>query len=772
MNKLCWLAAGLALGACAALRGEPKAFAHPERIRYDGQCVTIDGRDIFIWSGTFPYFRCPKALWRDRFQKIKDAGCNTVDTYVPWNWHERGMPASPDDFSQIDLSDLRDWLRMAHDEFGLYTIVRPGPYICAEWDEGGFPRWLYTKKPASAEGRAWLRSDDPVFLAWSVHWLKAVCPVVAAEQISRKAPGHGGVILFQIENEYDFYGAIPATERLPHLLALYRAAKAGGIDVPIFTCWTAQCRDSSDPELSQVFDAFNAYPRFQIDKTAADLAKVQADQPDAPAMISELQGGWFGQVGGKLSEDQPGLTAEQFNAHALLAIQGGATALNTYVLFGGTNFGYWGGRGWTTSYDYAAPIRESGGVGAKYLAYAAIGRMLQAYGPQLARSHLIDCQAETGSPDVTVVARRDREGATYLFLRNHAEQAPHRGTAVVWLEHGGETGVDYDLGPFGFKVLRLPAKETEAKKGEWLPQAVPAPARPAQLPGAIRPQTAEYRVDPGAVDEVPAPAGELLPALGVFEARPVVYQANFALSAGEVPAAAELQFAGYRDDDSVIEINGRVVASGPSAQPVSGSWLRPGANTIRILYDQKGGINIQKGIEDQEGLRSIRLSRPGANGQPAPWALNWSVGRQLGGVAAKWAALAAGSQPGWNPVSLDTARPLLRTGSRADAPTGTADALAIWYRVEFELAAPAAGSWVPWRALIDAAGDGQVFLNGESLGRYWESGPQREYYLPECWLKYGAGQKNVLTLCLNPDQRGVTLRAVEVSPYADQAEQR
>jgi len=772
MKCLGWIAAGLALAALAPGRADTKIFPHPERIRYDGQCLTIEGRDVFVWSGTFHYFRCPKPLWRERFQRIKAAGCNAVETYVPWNWHERSAPASLDDFSQVDLADLREWLRMAHDEFGLYTIIRPGPYICAEWDQGGFPRWLFTKKPADADGRLWLRSDDPVFLAWSVHWLRAVCPIVAAEQITRKPPGHGGVILFQIENEYDLYKDIPVAERVPHLKALYEAAQAGGIEVPIFTCWTAQCRDSADPELSQVFDAFNAYPRYKIDATAKSLEKIEAEQPDAPAMISELQGGWFGQVGGKLSEDQPGLTPEQFNAHTLLAIQNGATLLNTYVLFGGTNFGNWGGRGQTASYDYDAPIREDGGVGAKYAAFAAIGHLLRQYGPELARSHPMNCQAETGDVDVTVTGRRGRDGAAYLFFRNHAEQLPHRGTAVVWIENTGETNIDYDLGPFGFKVLRLPPKVTDVKQGIWLPKAVAEPARPAQMPAAVRPATAEFRADSGAVDEVPAPAGVLLPELGVFDSRPVEYQADFSLGAGEVPASAELKLARYQDDGAVIEVNGRVVASGSTDEPIAGPWLRAGANSILILYDQKGGFNFAKGIEDQEGLRSVRLSLPSTDGTTAPVTLAWRLGRQLGGAAARWAELPAGAQAGWARVNLDTTRILPRKGSRTDAPTGGSDALATWYRVEFPLPAPAAGAWVPWRAVLDAAGNGQLYLNGEALGRYWETGPQREFYLPECWLKFGAGQKNVLTLCLNPDQRGVALRAVEIVPAAATAEQR
>src|ERR1700761_4036021 len=80
------------------MAADPRPFLHPDRIRYDAQCLTIDGKDTFIYSGSFHYFRCPKQLWRDRFQKIKAGGFNTVETYTPWNWHEREMPATPADF--------------------------------------------------------------------------------------------------------------------------------------------------------------------------------------------------------------------------------------------------------------------------------------------------------------------------------------------------------------------------------------------------------------------------------------------------------------------------------------------------------------------------------------------------------------------------------------------------------------------------------------------------------------------------------------------------
>ena len=107
----------------------------------------------------------------------------------------------------------------------------------------------------------------------------------------------------------------------------------------------------------------------------------------------------------------------------------------------------------------------------------------------------------------------------------------------------------------------------------------------------------------------------------------------------------------------------------------------------------------------------------------------------------------------------------------ATTPKAAPDALLSWYRTEFVLPEPAKNVWIPWRAVLDASGNGMVALNGHELGRYWEVGPQREFYLPECWLKFG-GEKNVLTIKLRSTERGAQLRAAEIAPYADQAERR
>jgi hypothetical protein len=284
----------------------------------------------------------------------------------------------------------------------------------------------------------------------------------------------------------------------------------------------------------------------------------------------------------------------------------------------------------------------------------------------------------------------------------------------------------------------------------------------------VRPAVAETRADPGGSAWIPVHDGELLPELGVDDARTVLYATSLSLAAPQAAPDAKLVLDPYPKDPLAVSVNGHVVPCGRGSEAVVGPWLRAGENAVEVLYDQAGQANIQRAIQDESGLRGATL----VTGSGATPVSSWKLARSLGGIAADWPALGAGLPAGWTEVPLDAQRDLPRKGGLASAPTGPADALATWYRVEFALPAAASGVWVPWRAILDAAGDGEIFLNGQALGRYWEVGPQREYYLPECWLHFGPGQVNVLTLYLSPRQQGVRLRGVELAPYAEQAELR
>ena len=214
-------------------------FSQPDRIRYDSRSLIIDGKPVFIFSGELHYFRCPRELWKDRMQKMKAAGLNCVDTYLAWNLHEPEEPAAPDDFSKLrDMEQISHFIQAAQD-LGMYVMIRPGPYICAEADRGGLPGWLMRFRPEDLRLGQFLRGNSPEMLAWDRHWLTAVAGVVKPHLITNVPKGSTGVILWQLENEYDWNGAGLSSEtRADVLRTLAHASVDKGIDVPLFTCET------------------------------------------------------------------------------------------------------------------------------------------------------------------------------------------------------------------------------------------------------------------------------------------------------------------------------------------------------------------------------------------------------------------------------------------------------------------------------------------------------------------------------------------------------
>ena len=899
--------------ACAD--DQPVKFSHPDRVRYDGQCFTIEGKDTFIFSGAFHYFRCPKPLWRERFRKIKEAGFNAVETYVAWNWHEREMPAGLDDFSKIVLKDIDDWLTMAEEDFGLYTIVRPGPYICAEWDVGGFPRWLSEKVPADPKHTPWFRTDDPDFIAWSKHWYDAVCPVIAKHQITRKPVGKPGVILFQLENEYDFSGKDPESIKFNYLKALAKIAVADGIDVPLFTCWTKMHRGTKDPVVSQVFDTCNFYPRWGIDGVRKALEELHEAQPHAPIMVTELQGGWFSNVGGQLSDEQDGISAAQISNLTLFVIQQGLTSLNYYMLFGGTNLGDWAARNITTTYDYYAPLRECGGVAEKYRAVKAIGMMLREHGQALARSVAVECDVNTGREDVELAMRRSPSGAAYVFLRSRTGNE-RQGLAVIRPRDGKGPGLcfGYELMPHDSKILFMAPGAKSLAEGKWLPESAGvAPVACSPCPMPIRISTALKRTETDEAKWVPVELGKSLSSVGVNDNRFVLYRTRLQAPAASWAEYQKISVKLLAQDAVVLSLNGQVIEPAASSGtrsdfPVAGV-LHAGENRLELLYENHARANGGPGMEERKGIAEVRLASKRVEGMPlrdwkikrvdgteprpeiaadfddskweqvavhteswqkqmqgngtvcvfrntielsqadldagetflefdgiddqgwiyvngkeigeahdwrdafvfdargalhvgknviavvvrneqGPGGINkdvrlakegkngitlssWELAPALGGVAGRWwdPGLDDGN---WTKTMLDTAKALSvkhDPKSISDLPQGPAEAPVTWYRVRFELP-ETPGAWMPWLIRLDASGNGFLYLNGEELGRYWEVGPQREFYLPECWLKFGAGQTNVLTLCLRPTKNGAVLRAAEVLPYGEFTEGR
>ena len=778
--------------------------------------MTIEGKDIFIYSAAFHYFRCPEELWRDRFRQIKEAGFNTVETYVPWNWHERIMPSGLNDNSHFDFSDVKRWLKMAQEEFGLYTIVRPGPFICAEYSGGGYPCWLAKFCPGGMDD-FWLRSADHRHISWSQHWFDAVCKALADEQITRKPVGEKGIILIQIENEYNHHGCY-GKEKL--LKALYQSVRKSGMDIPIFTCLTNECRSSEDVELSQVFDSDNYYVGLSSAPDCAyRMANLRKEQPDAPGFVTELQGGWFSLVTGRLSEDHYS-DARHFKAVGLMSLLGGAGGINYYMFFGGTHFAGWGARGMTTSYDYNAAIRENGARSDKYFEAKAIGQFIQAFEPQLVRSEGGPCTMEGGAKSLFGGVRVAVDGTRFVFLHNTDPKNAIRGkvrllpgkmnrpaTPMYNINQHGEKvliaaseaadtdsvtvspiNVSYDLPALGTKVLVIPAGKPETK-GEWWPQEQIRPLRPAKLPQPVRIASALKKEDAFAkADWKQLPRLVSLPDLGVNDFRYSLYRAQVSLTSRQVAEERFLLFNMFTRDIVSVAVNGKQAKRLFPDRADAQSWttrdcferirpdeydnrfdvsglLKEGDNEILVVYENLGHAHGYVPMEELSGIREAGLS---LTETALTHPLEWEYAADAAGVAQGW-NLPQFAPQDWQNVSLDVTCEIPAKGNGVQSKAEP-DGLFTWYRIEFELPGQKKGEWIPWLARINASGNGYMWLNGNNIGRYWEAGPQREFFLPECWLNFGGGKKNVLVIGLRQTANGAVLKAMEIAPYRNMAE--
>ncbi len=901
---------GVPEAVAAEMRETGRPFSHPHRIRYDSLSLFVEDKPFFLYSGCFHYYRCPKAMWRARFEKIKDAGFNTVQTYVPWNMCEREKPASLKDFSHVDLNDLNDWLHMATEEFGLYVTIRPGPYICAEWDTGGFPQWLITHKPKGYRGE-WLRSDNPLFMAWSRHWYDAVCPIIAKHQLTRKPVGKTGVLLFQVENEYDFV-SFPMGVKRRYVESLVEGALANDIDVPLFINWGACVLGSKNSRLRRVFDTLDFYPGTQVNSVEAPIKAMRESQPAAPLMTAELQGGWFTNVGGvpalRTTTDHygNGLGPEQINNLTLFCMQNGVTLINYYMLFGGTNFGGHPARTIATSYDYSAPIRENGGVGTKYLRVKALAAMLRDHGSDIARSRPFVATAHTGHADVGMAVRETPSGGIYVFIRKIRDGYARHGRAKLTSGRLHQIEFDYSLEHFGSKILYFPPGVDSPHQAKWLPEE-PAPAmRPHRhLPSAIQITQCRTAVDPLPMNWRKVKPGQSLANLGFYVSGFNYYRAD--INVGPLPQRASHTVVNATvgaDDSATAVIDGHLCypAYDDSSHVLftPKSPLTPGKHKAVLVYENRGHFNGGMAMEEIYGIFDLSVMQASLLGRPLEqWFMrriaapnnprsmtltqehistngwpkvvctsaasaiqltpnSWAVFRcnikltdddiknhattlwfsriddngwvfvngKFIGQSTDWAhpwtfeaahALRAGNNsiavvvqniagPGGlgvvNLISSQQPRPLSHLDGPmeiAAAPVGverqwhTIDFddsqwpiqalpqsfddsaephLLSWHRMEFTLPSVRADIWLPWCLKIEATGTGFIYVNGHNYGRFWQNGGQREYYLPECWLRpHGAG-KNVIAVCLRAVDKPAQVLSASIEPYTVYAEYR
>lgn len=309
----------------------------------------LDGEPFRIVSGSIHYFRVVPEYWRDRLEKLKAMGCNTVETYVPWNMHEPQKGR----FRFEGMLDVVRFVRTAQ-ELGLYVILRPSPYICAEWDLGGLPAWLL------AEEGMRFRTAYPPFLAHVEDYYRTLLPLLVPLQIDRGGP----VILMQVENEYGSYGNDKA-----YLRRLRDLLREGGVTVPLITS------DGPVPESLNGGTLEDVLPTVNFGSRAEAHFRVLSEyRPGIPLMCTEFWIGWFDYwgSGGRQRGDLEG-SARDLDKMLELG------NVNLYMFHGGANFGFMNGSNYsdhltpdTASYDYDAALTEDGQITEKYRRYQAV----------------------------------------------------------------------------------------------------------------------------------------------------------------------------------------------------------------------------------------------------------------------------------------------------------------------------------------------------------------------------------------------------------------
>ena len=342
MNTRGWVFA-MAAGAVALAAGAQT----PHTFAVDGEHFTLDGKPFLIRSGEMHYPRVPKEYWHDRMKKMRALGLNTLTTYVFWDLHE---PRE----GQFDFTgnlDLGAYLKAAQEE-GLFVLLRPGPYVCSEWDLGGLPAWLL-----GHEGMT-IRSKDRQFLAAAEPYMKKVGEIAAPLQVT-----HGGpVLMVQVENEYGSYG-----DDHEYMRAIQKMIRDAGFDGLLYTSDGSEAKMLHGGTLPDVLSVINFGASDNPEREFANFAKFRTG---VPKMVGEFWTGWFDHWGEL--HHRTNTAKEAANLDWLLSRN---ISVNLYMVHGGSSWGPMAGANLDnryepdiSSYDYDAPIDEAGRLTPKYAA--------------------------------------------------------------------------------------------------------------------------------------------------------------------------------------------------------------------------------------------------------------------------------------------------------------------------------------------------------------------------------------------------------------------
>lgn len=303
----------------------------------------LNDKPFVVKAAEVHYTRIPSEYWEHRIQMCKALGMNTLCLYVFWNIHEQ----TEGNFNFEGQNDIAAFCRLAQ-KHGMYVIVRPGPYVCAEWEMGGLPWWLLKKDDMA------VRTLDPYFMERTKIFMKEVGKQLEPLQITKG----GNIIMVQVENEYGSYDT-----NKPYISAIRDIVKESGFtEVPLFQCdWSSNFQNNA---LDGLLWTINFGTGANIDSQFKTLKELQ---PNIPLMCSEFWSGWFDHWGRK-HETRPAKAMVE----GLQEMLDKNISFSLYMTHGGTTFGHWGGANspaysaMCSSYDYDAPISEAGWTTDKY----------------------------------------------------------------------------------------------------------------------------------------------------------------------------------------------------------------------------------------------------------------------------------------------------------------------------------------------------------------------------------------------------------------------
>jgi hypothetical protein len=776
-GEMDWAAGMMPTGSPAIMAGS--------NVGFDRRSLFIDGQRRLIFSASYHYFRAPgKELWAQRLKSLKELGFNAIDTYYYWPYHTEAE-------GKYDFSGLRD-IDQFHDlveQAGLYLIARPGPYICAEVDGGGFPGWLIAKKDVLIRCR---KDGEPVYddnyMRYVKEWYEQIAPKIARRK---------NLILFQIENEYQtrkvpkflyyvlkavvdqkgvdaFYkvgsstpvknamisGMKKAMKSKDYLASceymreLYKMSRALGVKVPIFH------NDAGDPTKRWADVDIIGVDDYPIQSAGwethdpfgpIDLMEemVDATGRPAPLVIPEIQGGWYDSWGGPgypFKRDWLGPNGQDMTLKSCLAQ--GAAVTNIYMAFGGTNWGYLADPDVYTSYDYGAPLTEGGAKSARGLACKHFADFAFRHEQDLAGS-APDPSVTAGNRQVVVKARRAESGNTFVFVRNLS---------------GRSQRVELSLG----HRLELPAPDMQVlvfdSAGKLIDSTNTYSDRTEPpLPTFSLPQLSGWTfslytdpIDPQADDrgwkEV-APGAPLdMDALGLHYGY-VWYRGHYRGALRSFRLDARHCWAVYIDGQLVQgydNFQNRVGSGDDLAKTVTvrvpARLQGPGDHLLTILVESLG--HNKGALPDSQFPRGIAKIDPGKT------AIAWRASNGLlpgeSGITPVISPGALASLPKPERVSLPHPWP------RGQAGIGV-------YRCGFNLNLPSRLSPVGVR-LENAPEKASIYINGALIGRYWESlGPQKFFYLMPCLLNPSG--ENELMVALWPWKDGGGLGPIRLEVY-------